>query len=360
MNTQGNSLRLLFYCPALADGGAERVWALLAGALAARGHDVVLAVDGEAPHGPAAPEGARLTVLGGGHLANVRRLRRLLRDFAPQAALSALAASPLKLTLAAAGSGIPLIHAFHGFEEWRTGRLSHLTWRLLPLLSRRAAAVVAVSDALRKALVEDWGAAAEKTLRIYNPLALPHPLPDAGDLSRRPPEVLAIGRLSGEKGFGLLLRAFALLRTPEARLTILGEGPLRPHLEELAENLGIAPRVRFAGWQADVWPHLRRARALALASRSESFGNVVVEALAAGLPVVATDTPGPREILGGDARLGRLVPLTDAAAMAAALEAFLADPGDPAPRQERAEDFSAARGVARWEELIRTLGGVPS
>ena len=355
MSTEKERLRLLLYCPALSDGGAERVWALLAGALAARGHAVTLAVDGGAENGPVVPSGVRFVVLGGGHVANVRALRRLLRELRPEAAISAIAASPLKLHLAARGMDIPLIHAFHGFEEWRTGRLSRLTWRLLPHLARRAAAIVAVSEALRAALVREWGAPEAKTFRIHNPVALPEPLPDASDLAGRAPHVLAMGRLSGEKGFGLLLKAFAMMKTREARLTILGDGPLRAHLRELAENLSIAERVAFAGWQADVWPWLKRAKVFALASRTESFSVAVVEALAAGLPVVSTDTPGPREILKGDERLGRLVPVTDAAALAKALEAALDTPGDPAPRQQRALDFSAPRGTEEWERLIRRV-----
>jgi len=349
------TLRLLFYCPSLCDGGGERVWALLAGEMARRGHEVMLVVDGEAQNGPAPPPGARFEILGGGHAGQVLRLRALVRRWRPQVALAAIGASPLKLALAVAGTGTRLISAFHGFEEWRSGRLTHLTWRLMPMISRRSAAVVAVSDALRDELVERWGAQAEKTLRIYNPVALPDPLPDASGLAKRPPRVLAIGRLSREKGFGLLLKAFAMMETPDARLTILGDGPMRATLEELAESLDISSRVEFAGWQGDVWPFLSRARVLALPSRTESFGNVVVEALAAGLPVAATDTPGPREILGGDERLGTLVPVTGGAAMARALDQWLANPGDPAPRQRRAMEFSAARGVDEWERLVRKV-----
>ncbi len=351
--------RLLFHCPALTDGGAERVWALLAGELAARGHEVHLVVDAEARNGPPVPSGVKMHVLPAGRPAGLRALRRLLKDVRPDAALSAIAASPLFLTLAASGLGIPLVHAFHGFEEWRTGRLSRMTWRLLPWIARRSARIVAVSEALRRHLEEEWNVPADKLVRIWNPVALPDPLPrvTAGDLLSRPPEIVAIGRLSPEKGHGLLLRAMSLMRNREARLTLVGEGPRRGHLEEQARHLGIVDRVRFAGWQEDVWPWLARARVLALPSRTESFGNVVVEALAAGLPVVSTDTPGPAEILAGDARLGRLVSSTEAEEMAAALDAALEDPGDPAPRQARATDFSAAKGVDAWERLILEVTG---
>ncbi len=356
MSMEKEKLRLLFTCPNLGDGGAERVWALLAGEMAARGHEVVLAVDGRAQKGAPAPEGVRLAVLGGGHAANARALRRLLRAFRPHVALSAVAASALKLHWAARATEVALIHSFHGFEEWRTGKLSHLTWRLLPHLARRAAAIVAVSDALREELVARWGAPEEKTLRIYNPVALPEPLPEACDLAARAPLVLAMGRLSGEKGFGLLLKAFAMVERPDARLAILGEGPLRARLEELAAALDISARVEFAGWRADVWPWLKRAKVFALSSRTESFSVATVEALAAGLPVVSTDTPGPREILRGDDRLGRLVPLTEAGALATALEAALRNPADPAPRQQRALDFCARKGAEEWEKLILKAG----
>lgn len=358
-DVRSRPLKLLFHCPALTDGGAERVWALLAGELAARGHAVHLVVDAEAANGPAVPSGVEPHILPQGRLAALRALRRLLGDLAPDVALSAVAASPLLLTIAASGLDVPLVHAFHGFEEWRTGYLSRLTWRSLPWIARRSARIVAVSDALREYLAESWNVPTEKLVRIWNPVALPDPLPavDAGDLLSRPREILCIGRLSAEKGHGLLLRAMALMRDREAGLTLVGEGPRRPHLEEQARHLGIADRVRFAGWQDDVWPWLGRARVFALPSRTESFGNVVVEALAAGLPVVCTDTPGPAEILGGDARLGRLVPVTGAEEMAEALDALLENPGDPGPRQMRALDFSAAKGVDAWEGLIRDVAG---
>ncbi len=351
--------RLLFYCPVLTDGGAERVWALLAGALAARGLEVHLVVDKEARNGPSVPAGVRLHMLPAGRMAELRELRRLLKDVRPDAALSAIAASPLLLTLAASGLDIPLIHAFHGFEEWRTGRLTRLTWHLLPWIARRSARIVTVSDALRKYLAENWNVPADRLVRIWNPVALPDPLPSVTteDLLSRPQEIICIGRLSQEKGHGLLLRAMSLMRNREARLTLLGEGPRRSHLEEQVRHLGIAERVRFAGWQDDIWPWLAKARVLALPSRTESFGNVVVEALAAGLPVVSTDTPGPAEILAGDARLGRIVSSTEAEEMAAALDAALAAPGDPAPRQARATDFSAAKGVDAWERLILDVTG---
>jgi glycosyltransferase involved in cell wall biosynthesis len=141
---------------------------------------------------------------------------------------------------------------------------------------------------------------------------------------------LCIGRLVPEKGFDLAITAFARLDDPAARLAIVGEGPERERLERLASDLGVAGRVTFAGYAADVRPWLARARLLLLTSRFEGYAAVIVEALSAGRPVVATDcTPAARELLGAPGA-GRVVPIGDVGSMAAAMAAeFAAPPPDP-------------------------------
>lgn len=351
--------RLLFHLPALTDGGAERTMALIASQLAEAGYPVRLVAERAAVNGPPVSSAVRFSVLDAGHAGAIAGLRQILRKERPAVAVSAVAASPLKLTIAAAGLNIELVHTVHGFHEHATGRLTALSWRLWPLIARRAAAIVAVSDALRGELVANRGVPASKTHVIHNPVALPDPLPGvtAEELAARRPAILAIGRLSGEKQFGLLLKALAAMRTEQATLTILGDGPQRDILRTMAQRLHIADRVTFAGFVSDVWPHLAAAKVLAVPSRTESFGLAAVEALAAGLPVAATRTPGLMEVMGEDARLGRLVEITDHEGLAAALDDLLADPGDPAPRQRRAKAFSVAAGMARWRALIDRLTG---
>jgi glycosyltransferase involved in cell wall biosynthesis len=121
-----------------------------------------------------------------------------------------------------------------------------------------------------------------------------------------PPLALALGRLHPNKGFGLLLEALAATR--EVRLWIAGEGPLRAELESLAARLGVAPRVRFLGWRDDVAALLTQADFLVCSSLHEPFGNVVIEAWSAGLPVVATASEGPSGLI-VDGESGILVPL---------------------------------------------------
>lgn len=131
--------------------------------------------------------------------------------------------------------------------------------------------------------------------------------------------ILAAGRLVPEKGFDLALRAFALMGDPDARLTILGEGPQRDDLISLAKGLGVYDRVSLPGYVADIGPWLAQARAFLLASRYEGYGAVIVEALAAGRPVVCTDcTPATAELLDGEGA-GFVAPVGDARMLAAGL-----------------------------------------
>ena len=113
------------------------------------------------------------------------------------------------------------------------------------------------------------------------------------------------------------------------------------------------------GFSQDLTGQYDKAKCLCLPSNTESFGNVIVEALGRGIAVIATDCAGPREIL-GNGKYGTIVPCGDAAAMAAALDAALGAPGDPAPRQKRAAMFSAVRGCAAYEALIDEVLRAPS
>ncbi|HET9629865.1 MAG TPA: glycosyltransferase [Novosphingobium sp.] len=152
--------------------------------------------------------------------------------------------------------------------------------------------------------------------------ALPRQAPPAGT----PPIVLAIGRLEPQKNMALALQAFARLRARiPARLVIFGEGYQRPALTRLAKRLGIAADVDMPGYATDLPERLTEAAALVLTSRYEGYPAVVVEALAADVPVVATDcTPALASLL-SDPVSGEVVP-HDAAAIALALERTLALP----------------------------------
>jgi glycosyltransferase involved in cell wall biosynthesis len=164
------------------------------------------------------------------------------------------------------------------------------------------------------------------------------------------PIVLACGRLSQDKNHAFLVRAFARLQHPNARLVILGEGPQRGTIEAEVARLNLKDRVALPGY-CDPQPWYEKASCFAITSTRETFGLVVVEALAAGLPIVTTASGGPEEIL-ENGRYGRIVPQGDARAFAAALDAALADPGDATARRARAREFSMETCVGEYEKLF--------
>jgi glycosyltransferase involved in cell wall biosynthesis len=348
--------RLLFYTHALVGGGAERVFARIASGFAARGDRVDFVVDFEARQSlEALSNEVRLRVLPAGHGRATLALARILAREKPDASLSAISVSNLKHTAAAvvAGRRQFAILTYHGFFESEPERLSRIGYRLTPLTSRMTSATVGVSEALSADLRTRFHVRADQSRTIYNPAA-PEPFPapvDAAALRARSPRVLAVGRLVDDKDFSTLLRAFARVQHPDARLIILGEGPNRRALEDEARALGIGDRVSLPGFSADVASALASVRCLAVSSRRESFSLACVEALAHGLPVAATLCGGPQEILDA-AELGALVPVGDAPELARALDRWLADPGDPAPRQARAADFSLHRALGHYDELI--------
>ena len=135
-----------------------------------------------------------------------------------------------------------------------------------------------------------------------------------------PPVILGVGRLHRIKDFTTLIKAFSLVRAQrEARLVILGDGPERNSLLQLARERGVAADVDLPGFTGNPYPAMRAAAVLALTSRFDALPGVLIEALALGIPIVATDCPsGPREILRGG-RYGELAPVGDAAGVAAAI-----------------------------------------
>ena len=337
-------------------GGAERVFAVLASGLAARGHDVILAVDFAANENRRMIDPAVRTItLSESHVVSVIRLAWLLIKERPDVALSALSISNLKLFLAALFTGqlSRTILGYHGYSVSEPQLISRLSYALTPLLTRFAAATVCVSDGLRRYVTSRWFGYAKRIHRIYNPVSTG---PDAShvtreDLLARKPQALASGRLVDYKNFPLLVRAFAKVEPKSATLTILGQGPEQPRIQQEIDRLGLGDRVRLAGYAEEPWPYYQQASCFALSSNSESFGLVVVEALANGLPVITTDCDGPHEIL-EDEKYGRLTPIGDEDALAAAISAAFVEPGDPALRRARAQDFSLDTGLDRYSDLI--------
>jgi glycosyltransferase involved in cell wall biosynthesis len=175
--------------------------------------------------------------------------------------------------------------------------------------------------------------------------------------------VIAMGRLDEQKGFDLLVRAFAECRArrPNWSLTILGEGEERQRLEALIKQLGVAPYVRMPGTVPDPTPALQRADLFVLSSRFEGFPNALLEAMALGLPVIATDcASGPGRIVRDDVD-GLLVPSDNAPELAIAMAALMDDEPRRLRLGQRATDvnrrFEVDRIMAIWEGVIDDILG---
>ncbi len=327
--------RIGIVLPDLGGGGVQRVLVNLAGGFAARGRDMVVCTLDERPVALDLPAGVRHRPLaGGGYVGSVRALRHVVADERLEALIGGITRANLALLLAAPRSVRTLVTKHLPVDMLSTSVVRRrVLGAVIGRAYARADAVVAVSQGTFDSLVS-LGLPRERLHRIANPVLGPDldrrlaaPLDDPWLGPDAPPVVVGVGRLVPQKDFATLLRAFALVRgRTDARLLILGEGPERDALARRVAEVGLDAHVRFAGHVPDVLPYLARAAVFASTARWEGLPTALIEALAAGTPVVATDCrTGPREIL-EDGDLGELVPVGDAAAVADAIGRALADP----------------------------------
>lgn len=243
-------------------------------------------------------------------------------------------------------------------KTWRT----RLARRGRGWLYPRMPHIVTVSDGIRRSLIEQFGCDPEKVTRIYNPI----PVAQVAEMARESvehrwfnsdnddiPVIVAVGRLHVAKGFDHLLEAFTVLNSRRAvRLLLIGDGPERGALEDRVRALGIGDYVDMPGFQSNPYAYMARGEVFVLSSRWEGFAIVIVEALASGARVVATDCrDGPGEILEGG-KFGILVPATDVYALADAIELSLDSVVDPAIGQARARTFSSEIAVGEYLNLL--------
>lgn len=335
------------FLPSLEGGGAERAFLNLARGMRDLGvrTDLVVA-NASGPYLAEVPADVSLVDLRASRIAlSLPSLVRYLRQVRPHRLYSALEEANVIALLARRLAGghtlvFPSIRNTlsleTGSEPVRRFVLRHLARRLYPT----AAGIVAVSEGAARDAATTLGLAAARISVISNPTVTPElallaaaPLDDPWFSECQPPVILGCGRMVPQKDFATLLAAFAILRAQRpARLVILGDGPLRNDLTGQAEALGIAADVAFPGFDPNPFRYMARAGAFVMSSRHEGSPNVLVQALACGVPVVATDCPsGPGEILPGVPH-GRLVKVGDVAALAAAMADLLASgEARPAP-----------------------------
>ena len=343
----------------------------LATATAAQG-DVVdlILVRASGPYLPDVPDTVRIVELGTrGVLTGLPKLVRYLREDHPDAIVSTLPHANIVLVLAARLARAETI-AIVREASTRSARQfegaavkDRMVGVLIRFAYRHADAVVAVSNGVAADLQRRFGIPEYLLHVIYNPVVdddtdarAAGPLEDAWFAPDAPPVVLSVGRLSPEKDFSTLIRAFATLRrNREARLVILGEGRERRRLEELIDILQVGSDVRLPGFVADPYPYMARAGVYVLSSIREGLPGALIQAMACGARIVSTDCPsGPAEIL-LDGELGDLVPMGDAEKMAASIESALDRPKDRARLLARGAEFSTSRSLRAYTDLIDRL-----
>jgi glycosyltransferase involved in cell wall biosynthesis len=358
-------MRMALVISSLGPGGAERVIIALANHWAARGRTVTLLTFAPPAARPYYALDPRVTLRQLDAMPSERRLhairqslrrlfvlRRALRALEPDVVISFLAKINIITVLATRGLDVgvivsernnPVRQPMNPVWAWLRDRLYGLADRLV---TPSQGVLSALPAALRC-----------RGRVIPNPVDPPPPSRRAA-VSRT---LVAVGRLHHQKGFDLLLPAFARVARdhPDWRLVIWGDGYLRAPLEALRDRLGLADRVQLPGLTERPGQWADDAALFVLSSRYESFGNVVTEAMAAGLPVIAADCPwGPGEIVrhGVD---GWLVPPEDVAALAAGLDLLM---GDAALRARLAaaarrnvRRFDRENVMAMWDDLVDGL-----
>lgn len=360
--------KLAILAPLKEWGGIERKIMILCREFIAQGVQVqlILTRGGTVPYPDEFPSAVEIVDLhSGGKLHSIIKLACHLKRDPPDALLTAKdhSAKVALIGRALCRVNVPIyVKVTNTLSQTlrRWGKRTSARW-----LYPRADRLICVSEGVSRDLVENFAVRPERIRVIYNPTVTP-------DIAERrnlmvehpwlqgngPPVIMGVGRLTKQKDFYTLIEAFARLRRKrEARLIILGEGILRESLEGHARSLGVGNDVDLPGYVWDPIPWQARADLFVLSSRYEGLANVIIEALAAGTPVVATNCPnGPSEIL-QDGRIGPLVPMGDAKAMAAAMEGVLDAPPSQDLLAEGLERFRSEQVARRYLETMGLMSG---
>jgi glycosyltransferase involved in cell wall biosynthesis len=359
--------RTAFFLPDLRMGGAERTMSLLANGLAQRGIpvDFVLVRAKGAILDQLAPEVRVVDLKAQSAYQSLPGLVNYLHATPPDVMISAMDLTNLIAILARKISGAPTRLAVRLDStvslQPRSPIKKKLERHLLSFFYPQADEIIAVSKSVARDFSAYTGIAPAHVRTIYNPVILPD-LPERMRLAiehpwfapGQPPVILGVGRLVETKDFSTLLKAFQQVhaQTP-SRLMLLGEGSQRPVLEALAASLQVSEDFALPGNVSNPYPYLSRAAVMASASRLEGLPTAIIEAMACGCPVVATDCPsGPAEVLDGG-RFGSLVPVGDANALAQAILDVLKNGGRRAD-PEWLKPFTLDRVVDQYLQIFES------
>lgn len=367
------AMSVAIYLHDLAGGGVERQSLIIADEFRRHGADVTLVLHrlrGQLLD--QVPAGLRIVDLNSSRtLMDVARLVRFLRAEKPDILLSNLDLNNVAALLAKAISFSdtkvvicqhnPISASFVSGQNWLY-RYIALSYRVLsPLISR----AVAVSGGVAAELADMAGLPEDRVITINNPVVGPDFLDRSQEPAEHPwfhqpdqPVFVTAGRLVAHKDHETMIRALAIHRQRSAaRLIILGTGPLHDSLRDLVSRLNLTDAVDFAGFRANPLPFICQADAFLLSSRCEGFGNVIVEALGCGTPVISSRCDhGPAEIL-DNGRYGVLVEPGNPQMLAEAMDqiATLKDRFPAEVLRHRASDYSYAACASRYMAMFKAL-----
>jgi glycosyltransferase involved in cell wall biosynthesis len=363
---ENRTMRLTLVISSLVCGGAERVMTVMANHWAARGRSVTLLTMDDGSSAPFYDLDCRIChqALGlarnsgnsaAGLQNNFKRvsgLRRAIRKSEPDAVISFMDKTNIIVLLATLGMKTPVMISERTDPALKSiGRV----WNGLRKLAYPFADLIVVQS---ESALDYFPPRLQSRARI---IPNPVPQPEAAaqsSMQLAKPSLVAMGRLSHEKGFDLLLRAFARLqdRHPQWTLTILGEGQLRAELESLRNSLGLDGRAHMPGRVKQPHTALAQADLFVMSSRREGFPMALCEAMACGLPVIcAACSSGPKEIVRNGID-GLLVPTEDIDALAAAMDRLMRDEAErkrlASSAQQVTERFGVEKVMGIWEEAL--------
>jgi glycosyltransferase involved in cell wall biosynthesis len=373
-----SSSRVSFFLSTLGYGGAQRVTINLASGLAERGYDIDLVVGRlEGESASEVSNSVRLvdldipSVPAVGIFAGIPRLRSYLESESPALLISGLTHTNVATVIAASMADVPTFVAptehlafdYRSESSYKSRLLRHLARFTYPF----ADDVLAVSEGVAESVVKQTRVDRDQTTVLYNPVDIEYVEKKAAetvdhqwfrDTTIDP--IVSVGRLEPQKDIQTLIDAFESVHDarPETRLVVVGKGSERAQLVELVQSRGLSDVVRFPGYVDNPFAYISGASVFVLSSHFEGLPTVLIEALACETPIIATDCPyGPSEIL-ADGRYGRLTPVGDVDAMAAAIVDSLDGPNSPKQSLDRARDFSMSTSIERYEEYIQRVTGV--
>lgn len=332
--------KILFFIPNLSGGGAERVMSYLLKYFSNKFK--VISVFFNNNHVYPMPHNCKIYYLDNGlpksgiikKLTRIVRLKRIIRNELPDMALSFLANNYLIIsTIFPKRLNLKLIIAEHNTISYtlRFSKFRIVKKIISKILYRKADTIVAVSKGVKEDLIKTLKLSQEKVKVIYNPLDIDKIKEMAKEEINHPwlvnkeyPVIINVGRLIYQKGQDILLKAFKIVNEKiESRLIILGKGQLLNELKNLTKQLNIEDKVDFVGFQKNPFSFISKADVFVLSSRWEGFGNVLIEAMACGVPVISTDCPsGPNEII-ENGKNGILVKVDDVYGLAEAILSIL-------------------------------------